>query len=470
MLSRRILAIHLIADLLLLVSSFLIAFWVRFNTDLFPERPVPDVYLYVRFGLFSGIIGLLCLQICGVYTMRARQISLDLFFAILQSMSLSGVVVVLVSFLFRELLMLNGQETLSRLIIAIAFFISTLLLALWRVLFFSMIHHFWRRGWSELRLLLVGSGDVFNQLKDVLNHSGGGYQIVGYCGDLDFGDKIKKLGEIEQIDEVIDSQNIQEVVTAIDGMGPDLMLRVMRSCERKGLRFSVFPDPSTLLLLPAGLHDINGVPLMSPRRGLSYGLGRHIKRLLDIILSSVFLVLMSPILLLTSVFILIDSPGPTIFRQERVGMHGRRFLIYKFRSMRTDADELPAPPSMMDRDYNGINLNEKDVRVTRIGHWLRRLSIDEFPQFVNVLKGDMSIVGPRPHMVSEVKQYEDWHHRRFDVKPGITGHTQVSGRKDLKIDDMVKLDIYYIENWSVLLDIKIMIQTVPALFFGRGAY
>tara|TARA_B100000212_G_C27254266_1_gene481592 strand:+ start:258 stop:674 length:417 start_codon:yes stop_codon:yes gene_type:complete len=138
--------------------------------------------------------------------------------------------------------------------------------------------------------------------------------------------------------------------------------------------------------------------------------------------------------------------------------------------MRTDADELPAPPSMMDRDYNGINLNEKDVRVTRIGHWLRRLSIDEFPQFVNVLKGDMSIVGPRPHMVSEVKQYEDWHHRRFDVKPGITGHTQVSGRKDLKIDDMVKLDIYYIENWSVLLDIKIMIQTVPALFFGRGAY
>ena len=469
MLSRRILAIHLIVDLLILVFSFLIAFWLRFNIHLFPERPVPDVYLYIRFALFSGIIGLLSLQVCGVYTMRARRLSLDLLSSILQSMFLSGMIVVLVSFLFRELLMLNGQETLSRLIIAKSFLISSFFLGFWRGLFFKLVRHFWSRGWSELRLLLVGSSDAFFKLKSAMDHEGGGFQVVGYCGNLN-PNGIKKLGGIEQIDEVIDSYNIQEIVVAADGASPDLMLRVMRSCERKGLRFSVFPDPSILLLLPASLHDIHGVPLMSPRRGLSYGLGRYIKRSLDIVFSSVFLIVTSPILILTLVAIRIDSPGPVIFRQQRVGMHGRCFSIYKFRSMRIDADQLPAPPGMMDRKRNGRESNERDVRVTCVGYWLRRLSIDEFPQFFNVLKGDMSIVGPRPHMVSEVEQYEDWHHRRFDVKPGITGHTQVSGRKNLGIDDMVKLDVYYIENWSVGLDLKIMVQTVPALLFGRGAY
>ena len=143
-------------------------------------------------------------------------------------------------------------------------------------------------------------------------------------------------------------------------------------------------------------------------------------------------------MIIASLGIRIDSAGPIIFRQERVGLHGKRFWIYKFRSMRVDADQLPAPPGMMDKNRNTRQNNEKDIRITRVGYWLRRLSIDEFPQFVNVLKGDMSIVGPRPHIIQEVAQYADWHHRRFDVKPGITGHTQVSGRKDLGIDDMVK--------------------------------
>ncbi len=469
MLSRRVLSIHLVADISLIVLSFFAAFWLRFNTDLFPQRPIPDVYLYMRFGLFSGIIGVLCLQVCGVYSNRTRHVSLDLLFHILQSMFLSAVIVIIVSFLFRELLMLNGQETLSRLIILTSFLLSTVLLGLWRALFFAALRHFWRRGWNEMRLLLVGNGAPFTQLIADLQHVEGNHRIVGYCGPSQ-GYAVRRLGEIGKLDEVIDKHGIQEIVVATSQTDPNLMLHVMRSCERKGLRFSVLPDPTTLLLLPAGLHDIGGVPLLTPRRGLSYGVGRYIKRSLDVVFSVLFLVVMSPIFMIASLFIRIDSTGPIIFRQQRVGLHGKRFWIYKFRSMRIDADQFPAPPSMMDQNRETRQNNEKDIRVTRIGYWLRRLSIDEFPQFVNVLKGDMSIVGPRPHITKEVEQYADWHHRRFDVKPGITGHTQVSGRKNLGIDDMVKLDIYYIENWSVGLDIKIMIQTVPALFGGRGAY
>ncbi len=469
MLSRRVLAIHLVSDISLIVLSFFVAFWLRFNTDLFPLRPMPDIYLYMRFGLFSGIIGLLCLQICGVYSMRLRYVSLDLLFRILQSMFLSAVIVVIVSFLFRELLMLNGQETLSRLIILTSFLLSTVLLGLWRAFFFTALRHLWRRGWSEVRLLLVGSGVPLSQLMANLQHVKDSHRIIGYCGTSQER-SIQKLGELEQLDEIIDTHSIQELVIAAGVSDPSLMLRIMRICERKGLRFSVLPDPTTLLLLPAGLHDIGGVPLLTPRRSLSYGAGRYIKRSLDVIFSALFLVAMSPILIIASLGIRIDSAGPIIFRQQRVGLHGKFFWIYKFRSMRVDADRLPAPPGMMDENRNTRQNNEKDIRITRVGYWLRRLSIDEFPQFVNVLKGDMSIVGPRPHIIQEVAQYADWHHRRFDVKPGITGHTQVSGRKDLGIDDMVKLDVYYIENWSVGLDLKIMMQTVPALLGGRGAY
>ena len=449
--------------------AFATAYWLRFNIDLFPVRPVQDTLLTLRIGLFSGIIGLLCMQVNQMYTVFYRRISIDLFFGIVRSMGFSGLIVILVSFLFRELIVLSGQETLSRLILGISFFLSSLVMFLWRAIAFKLLDTLRERGWGQTRILLVDVGLKVEEISELFSKDANDCCVLGYCGPKG-ATSLPHLGEVDDLKRAIETHGAQKVLMASDDALPQDLLHVMRCCELTGARFYVSPRPSTLLLLPAYLHEINGVPLMVPRRALSFGIGRLAKRSLDVLFSICFLGVMMPIGLLAALAIRFDTPGPVIYRQKRVGLYKENFWIYKFRSMRIDADKLPAPPGPIDRKVSDQPKEVSDPRVTRVGRWLRRLSVDEFPQFINVLKGDMSIVGPRPHIPSEVDRYDTWHHRRFEVKPGITGLTQVSGRKNLDIDGMVRLDIYYIENWSVGLDLKIMLQTVPALLTGRGAY
>ena len=468
--SRRLLVLHLICDFASIMVAFTTAYWLRFNIDLFPIRPVPDISVHVRVSLFSSIIGLLCLQANQMYTIRLRQISLDLAFGVIRSMGLSGFLVVLISFLFRELIVLSGQETLSRLILGISFFLSSLIMLFWRVIVFNIIKLLRNRGWGQIRILLVGSCLEIEKLGESLSRDNNDYCVLGYCGP-EGANEMSHLGEIHEVRKIIESRGVQEVIMVSYEEDTEGLLHVMRCCELTGVRFCLSPKPSTLLLLPADLYEINRVPLMVPHRRLGYGIGRLTKRLLDVLFAFFFLVVTMPISLLAALAIRLDTSGPVIYRQERVGIYRKNFWIYKFRSMRIDADKLPAPPGPLDRKVDQQHPEElPDPRVTRVGRLLRRLSVDEFPQFINVIKGEMSIVGPRPHIPSEVERYDTWHHRRFDVKPGITGLTQVSGRKNLDIDDMVRLDIYYIENWSTGLDFKIMLQTIPALLTGRGAY
>lgn len=468
-LSRRFLIFHLICDFVSITCAFSLAYWLRYSTDLFPIRPMQDAYIHIRMGLFSGIIGLLCMQVNQIYDVRFRRVTLDLVFSIVRSMAFCGLIVILVSFLFREFIILSAQETMSRIILGISFLVGSILMVLWRLLTFGLLDALRKRGWGQIQILLVGASSEVGEIGKFLYRDSNSYHVLGYCGSGGTT-SLPHLGDIDDLKKVIESHGAQEVVMASDDALPQDLLHVMRCCELTGARFYLSPRPSTLLLLPAYLHEINGVPLMVPRRGLGYGIGRLTKRSLDVLFSIGFLVVTMPISLLAALSIRLETTGPVIYRQKRVGLHKEDFWIYKFRSMRADADKLPAPPGPLDRKAD-IKIEEaSDPRVTRVGRWLRRLSIDEFPQFINVLKGDMSIVGPRPHIPSEVERYDTWHHRRFDVKPGITGLTQVSGRKNLDIDGMVKLDVYYIENWSVGLDLKIMLQTIPALLTGRGAY
>jgi lipopolysaccharide/colanic/teichoic acid biosynthesis glycosyltransferase len=175
-------------------------------------------------------------------------------------------------------------------------------------------------------------------------------------------------------------------------------------------------------------------------------------------------------LLLIVLLIEYDSPGPVLFRQVRVGRGGRLFTLYKFRSMRQGADEEKTTLSDRNQATGPLFKMRDDPRLTRVGRWLRRLSLDELPQFYNVLRGEMSLVGPRPPIPAEVEQYQDWHRRRLDVPPGVTGLWQVSGRSDLTFDEMVMLDLFYAENWSLLLDFKILLRTIPTVILGTGAY
>jgi exopolysaccharide biosynthesis polyprenyl glycosylphosphotransferase len=200
------------------------------------------------------------------------------------------------------------------------------------------------------------------------------------------------------------------------------------------------------------------------------GLNQLVKRTLDVVVAGIGLILFSPLMLLMAAMIKMESPGPVLFKQERVGKEGQLFTIYKFRSMVVGAEEQKESLQDLNEADGPLFKIRDDPRMTRIGKFMRRLSVDELPQLHNVLVGDMSLIGPRPPLPSEVENYQEWHKRRLEVAPGLTGLSQVSGRSGLTFDEMALLDIYYIENWSPALDTKILLQTIPRVIFGAGAY
>jgi exopolysaccharide biosynthesis polyprenyl glycosylphosphotransferase len=197
---------------------------------------------------------------------------------------------------------------------------------------------------------------------------------------------------------------------------------------------------------------------------------RLLKRALDVVIAVVGLFGLSPLILLTAAIIRLDSPGPVLFKQKRVGERGRLFDIHKFRSMQVGAEEQQAELMTRNEASGPLFKIKADPRLTRFGRFLRRSSLDELPQLINVLRGEMSVVGPRPGLPSEVAEYQAWHRQRLEVPPGITGLWQVSGRSDVTFDEMCLLDIYYIENWSLALDLVIMLRTIPRVLFAEGAY
>jgi exopolysaccharide biosynthesis polyprenyl glycosylphosphotransferase len=225
-----------------------------------------------------------------------------------------------------------------------------------------------------------------------------------------------------------------------------------------------------LALSRVDIEDLGGIPIIGVKEVSITGWNLAFKRASDIVVSLAVLILLSPLLLLISVAIKLDSPGPILFKQVRVGKGGRKFVCYKFRSMRQGAEK--ERPQLADRDeVAGPTFKIRhDPRCTRVGRFLRRTSMDEFAQLYNVLRGEMSLVGPRPAIPFELEQYQEWHRKRLEVSPGITGLWQVSGRSQLTFDEMCLLDIYYLENWSPLLDLKIAIKTIPTVVGGRGAY
>jgi exopolysaccharide biosynthesis polyprenyl glycosylphosphotransferase len=257
---------------------------------------------------------------------------------------------------------------------------------------------------------------------------------------------------------------------------------MMQVGRRRGVEFRVVPNLFNLAPQKTEIDQIGALPMIRLFSDPLSDAARLVKRASDLLLSGVALIILAPVWLIVALLIKLDSKGPVFYRQERVGMDGRIFLFIKFRSMRTDADDT------IHREYQekliaGRNAEtnlgnaEKpvfklanDPRITRVGQVLRRLSLDELPQLLNVLRGDMSVVGPRPPIPYEVEKYELWHRKRLDMKPGITGLWQVSGRNRLSFDEMVRLDLFYIENWSLWLDGKIILKTLPVMLRGEDAY
>jgi exopolysaccharide biosynthesis polyprenyl glycosylphosphotransferase len=263
---------------------------------------------------------------------------------------------------------------------------------------------------------------------------------------------------------------IDEVIITLPWMYHRKIVSIISQCERQKVGVRIVPDMFQMTLSHLDTEDLGGIPMIGVREISISRSQLVVKRASDLVISLVGLILLFPFFLLLAAIIRLDSPGPVVFRQIRVGKDEQLFPCYKFRSMREGADE--EKEKLRDQDeVDGATFKiRNDPRVTGVGRFLRRTSLDELPQLLNVFLGHMSLVGPRPAIPAEVQRYQPWHRRRLEVAPGITGLWQVSGRSELTFDEMVLLDLYYIENWSPLLDLQILLRTIPQPFLGEGAY
>ncbi len=279
-----------------------------------------------------------------------------------------------------------------------------------------------------------------------------------------------KLLDIPRLLDVVTDDRVEEIiVTDRSAIDRDTFFHLVQDCRREGVALKMVPEMMEVAVSQLSFDSIEGLPLMELGNALSTFYARVVKRATDIVLGTIALIITSPFMLATALAIWLTSPGPVLFTHTRLGKGRKPVNIYKFRTMYLDGDRILKEKGLYEEFQRSFKLKD-DPRITPVGRFIRKLSIDELPQLLNVLKGEISLVGPRPIVAGEIPKYGPWEASLFSITPGLTGLWQVSGRSDLGYDERVKLDIYYIENWSLMLDLKIILQTIPALLFTRGSY
>jgi exopolysaccharide biosynthesis polyprenyl glycosylphosphotransferase len=312
------------------------------------------------------------------------------------------------------------------------------------------------------RVILVGEGDPLAELRRTLgsDRSGIRYEFLGAVGPA----------ELERVPLLLREQDVHELIVTDGGFDERELLELVEEAHRFGVKVKIAPRTTELLLQRAEYIPGEGAPLFELRPPALAGWEWAVKRSFDLVVSSFIVVVGSPIWAAIAVAIKLSSPGPVFYRDRRIGLREREFGMMKFRTMYADAAQRQDSLEAANEASGPLFKIKDDPRVTRVGRMLRRYSLDELPQVLNVLWGEMSLVGPRPLPIRDYEQLQQWHRKRYLVLPGMTGLWQVSGRIDLSFDDLVRLDFYYIENWSIWLDISILAKTLPAVLARRGAY
>jgi exopolysaccharide biosynthesis polyprenyl glycosylphosphotransferase len=328
------------------------------------------------------------------------------------------------------------------------------------------------RVMKRRRTLIVGSGREARLVhRKLMAHPEYGLDVVGFLGE-DPADSVGPvLGSSEDIAAVIDEHDIDRVLLGSSIASHEEMLDLIRTVRRPDVQVSIVPNYFEIFTSRAILDEVEGMSVVTlPPMNLGRS-SRLLKRSFDVVVSAAALIVLSPILAAVAIAIRLDSSGPAFYRQPRRGRYGSTFQIVKFRTMRIGAEQDRSEVLHMNEvDGPLFKIKGRDPRVTRVGAFLRRTSIDELPQLWNVVKGEMSLVGPRPFVVYEADKITGWAQRRLDMTPGITGLWQVLGRNDIPFDEMTKLDYLYVTNWSVWWDLKILCQTIPVVLGKRGAY
>lgn len=479
-------------DAVLAIACFFAAFKLREGSNIISETAWAWSKEFVPYaGIFWAIvpIRLSMLIYQRVYRLQGAFSYIAEFIKVLKAVAVGSLFLVTFTFFFRGGFAFR-DFSYSRGVFIIDFVLSLIVFSTFHLALRYVQTFVRERDINLIPTLIVGrNGEAEQTIRELKERRDLGYRVVGI---IDESWKAKRknaeiletpvVGNLDNLSEVIMKLSIQEVIITDSNLPSEKLFEAMMKIGReRRVEFRLAPNIFNSLPQKTSVEQIGILPMVRLFREPLNDAERFLKRTSDIAISLIVMILTSPIWLIISILIKLDSKGSILFKQERVGMDGRVFLCYKFRTMFADADENlhkeayeknikgAEEANAGDEEKPVFGKVKNDPRITKIGRFLRRTSLDELPQFLNVLRGEMSVVGARPPIPYEVEAYELWHRRRLDMKPGITGLWQVSGRNRLTFEEMVKIDLFYIENWSLWLDLKIILLTLPAMLRGDGA-
>jgi exopolysaccharide biosynthesis polyprenyl glycosylphosphotransferase len=487
-------ALLALADAGLAVASFAVAYALREGGPLLAGFSLgrgfvwePHFEPYAALLWFVVLVRLLSNAYYDLYRLRGEFSYLDECVRVFRATAVGSLLIVAWAFLYR-----GGFEfrafSYARGVFVLDFFLALAAYTLLRLAARTAQSAVRRREVNLIPTLVVGRGtEAALCVREMRARRELGYRVIGVVEtgplkEVPLGEEfegVPVVAHLSGLPEAILETGANEVIITDSTLSGDMLFEVMMRVGRRGVEFRVAPSLFNCLPRKTEVDQIGMLPVITLfREPLGQG-ARLVKRIFDITVAALALILLSPLWVLMALLIKLDSKGPVLYKQERVGMDGRIFLFLKFRTMRTDADDRAhreyqrryiegRPDTNLGDSRRPVYKLHDDPRVTRTGRWLRRTSLDELPQLLNVLRGDMSVVGPRPPIPYEVEAYALWHRKRLDMKPGMTGLWQVSGRNRLSFDEMVRLDLFYIENWSLWLDLKIMLRTLPVLLRGEA--
>ena len=450
-------------DLGVTVLSFYVAYLLRNQVGDVQLKPFSEhfflIYLIVPVWLFL-LFYFKCYQ-----SIRIKSLS-HILTPTLKAVLAGGFIIMSFFFVFKIM-------HISRALILMFLVIDLVLLASIRVCLYLFVHYVRMKGYNYKSILIVGSGRRAEAFAGILDkHKEWGMKVLGF---VDYEESASKrfynsrlIGSFSQLPEILTSNQVDEVVFVVPRSGLDRIERQILLCEEIGIKASITADFYSHKLAKGSFEELQGWPLLAytpyPRIEEWFVL----KRAFDVAFASAVLLLSAPFFIAITLAIKLGSPGPVFFRQTRCGMNGRQFDLLKFRTMVVNADKLKSSIEHLNEMSGPVFKAKNDPRITGVGRFLRKYSLDELPQLLNVLKGDMSLVGPRPPLPEEVARYDMWQRRRLSVRPGLTCIWQVSGRNNIGFEQWMRLDLEYIDNWSLSQDFKIILKTIPAVLRGTG--
>jgi exopolysaccharide biosynthesis polyprenyl glycosylphosphotransferase len=457
----------IVFDILAIEAAFLFSYWLRFNTEFLAALRVggdiPSFITYFVSSLFIIPIWILVLLSKKSYIPHRNVTLSNEFFQIIKAITIGMLIIIGAAFFYRGF-------SYSRFVVVVLWISSIFFVLSGRGLIHFIRKELYRKGKELRNTVIIGNNDTADILFEKLqNNIIQGYKLAGYLADAETSTDLplsncKYLGKIDDAYRTFNEHGIELAFITLGYTEHPKIYNLLRQTEGVNVGFMIVPDILELMTSRYDMRDIGGIPFINIKGIPMTTWGRIVKRVFDIIFSAVVLVVFSPLILSISILIKLNSRGPIFYTQERVGLDGQSFKVFKFRTMRTDAEKSTGP----------VWATKDDPRVTKVGKFLRRTSLDEIPQFINTLLGDMSVVGPRPERPHFVNQFKDVVPKYLDrhlLKTGITGWAQVNGlRGQAPIEERTKYDLYYIENWSVVFDIKIILKTVHTIVFGKDAY